>query len=88
MEAPVAVDKVCVYANESGDAELIGTRILRLDPLFCGIYDDDFRLCENSECRQINNQWHFLFGATSQYCVRCTSPVEAVSWGAIKAMFR
>lgn len=87
--APVAVDKVCVYANESGDAELVGTRILRLDPLFCGLYSDDFRLCESSECRQINNQWRFLFGATSQYCGGpCTSPVEAISWGSIKAMFK
>jgi predicted outer membrane repeat protein len=86
--APVAVDKVCVYANENGDDELIGTRILRQDPLFCDIYGDDFRLCENSECRQVNNQWHFLFGATSLYCAWCMSPVEVQSWGAIKAMFR
>jgi len=87
--APVAVDKVCVYGNENGDAELVGTRILRQDPLFCGLYDDDFRLCETSECRQVNNEWHFLFGSTSQYCIGpCGSPVQALSWGAIKAMYR
>lgn len=86
--APVAVDKVCVYGNENGDAELVGTRILRRDPLFCDVYNDDFRLCENSKCRKVNNEWDFLFGATSQYCGECTSPVQAESWGAIKAMFR
>lgn len=86
--APVAVDRVCVYANESGDAELVGTGILRVDPLFCDVYNDDFRLCENSECRQVNNVWNSLYGATSQYCARCASAVEIQSWGAIKAMYR
>jgi predicted outer membrane repeat protein len=85
--APVTVDMVSCYANAGGD-DLIGTRLLYMDPLFCGIDNDDFALCSNSACRQVNNPWHYLFGATARYCGSCTSPVQATSWGSIKGMFR
>jgi hypothetical protein len=90
LGAPVAVDKVFVYANESGDDELVGTRIRNdVDPRFCDLYSDDFRLCSNSWCLAVNlHSWQFNIGATTQQCASCTSPVEVRSWGTIKAMFR
>ena len=85
--APASVNLTCAYGNAGGD-EIIGTNILYEDPLFCNMYADDFRLCSNSVCRAANNEWHFLFGATSFYCGTCEAGVEETSWGSIKAMFR
>lgn len=85
--SPVITDLSLAYGNEGGDA-LFGARVLLDDPLFCDVYDDDYNLCENSPARADNNQWGFLMGSHRQYCDPCTSPVEELSWGAIKAMYR
>jgi len=85
--SPVITDLSLAYGNEGGDG-LFGARVLLDDPLFCDVYDDDYNLCENSPARADNNQWGFLMGSYRQYCDPCSSPVEEVSWGAIKAMYR
>jgi predicted outer membrane repeat protein len=85
--SPVITDLSLAYGNEGGDA-LFGARVLLDDPLFCDVYGDDYNLCQNSPARADNNQWGFLMGSYRQYCDPCTSPVEEVSWGTIKAMFR
>ncbi|MBM3307962.1 MAG: right-handed parallel beta-helix repeat-containing protein [Candidatus Eisenbacteria bacterium] len=90
--APATVDLTFSYGNEGGDA-LPGTRNRFVDPRFCNLYDDDFRLCSNSPCLKINNvgnpPWsYYNIGATTQQCGDCTSPVQGESWGSIKAMFR
>jgi hypothetical protein len=36
----------------------------------------------------VNNPWGVLIGAHGEGCSPCTSPVERVSWGQIKAMYR
>ncbi len=85
--SPVITDLSLAFGNEGGDA-LFGTRVLEEDPLFCDVYDDDYNLCENSPARADNNVWEFLMGSHRQYCDPCVSPVQDVSWGAIKAMYR
>jgi predicted outer membrane repeat protein len=85
--SPVITDLSLAYGNEGGDA-LFGSRVLMDDPLFCDVYSDDYNLCENSPARADNNQWGFLMGSCRQYCPPCSSPVDEVSWGTIKAMFR
>jgi len=61
---------------------------LFVDPLFCGIYDDDLDLCANSPCLPEQNLWGVSVGAREQGCGECSTPVKATSWGAIKALYR
>jgi hypothetical protein len=74
------------YGNEGGDV-LYGEPHLYVDPLFCDAYDDNFNLCVNSPARDFTSN-HYLLGSCRQTCPACTAPVQATSWGAIKAMFR
>lgn len=82
-------DHCVVYGNRAGD-ELCGAvgDILYVDPLFCDVYEKDFSLCANSPCLPENNAWGVPVGAHDAGCGDCESPVHAVSWGAIKAMYR
>jgi predicted outer membrane repeat protein len=85
--SPVITDLSLAYGNEGGNG-LFGARVLVADPLFCDVYNDDYNLCENSPARADNNEWGFLMGSQRRYCSPCSSPVEEISWGAIKAMYR
>jgi hypothetical protein len=78
------------FANVGGDA-LPDSRNLQVDPLFCGVYESDYYLCANSPCLAANHPYGFGLGAhTAPYtvCDACAAPVEEVSWGSIKAMYR
>ncbi|MBD3367612.1 MAG: hypothetical protein GF405_05505 [Candidatus Eisenbacteria bacterium] len=78
----------CVaYGNEGGD-DLWGEDVLVDDPLFCDMGSRNFRLCSNSVCIKSNNPWDFLIGSGYEGCDACTSPVQDVSWGSIKAIYR
>lgn len=97
-QVPIACDGTlptisacCFY--ESGDPDSMCApydpeSLLLEDPLFCGFYDDDYTLCLNSPCLVPNNDWGVQIGSHGWGCDTCGSPVEATSWGAIKAMFR
>jgi len=81
----------CFY--ETGDPDAMcepydPETLLLEDPLFCGFYAGDYTLCLNSPCLVPNNDWGVQIGAHGWGCDACDSPVEATSWGAIKAMFR
>jgi predicted outer membrane repeat protein len=82
-------DHCVVFGNRAGD-ELCGAvgDNLYVDPLFCDVYSKDFTLCTNSPCLPENNIWGEQVGHFGAGCGDCDSPVEAVSWGAIKAMYR
>lgn len=58
------------------------------DPLLCGLDSDDYTLCANSPCLPAGNPWGVTIGASGEGCPDCDSPVEATSWGAIKALYR
>ena len=58
------------------------------DPLFCGMYNDDFTLCANSPCLPDGNDCGVLVGAHGEGCPDCSTPVELRSWGALKAKYR
>ncbi len=61
------------------------------DPLFCDLLGGDYTLCANSPCLPGNHPdgWECgLIGARGGGCGDCTSPVEEVTWGAIKALYR
>jgi len=83
----------CVaYGNTGGDSVPgPGTTNLQVDPLFCDVMNGDYYLCDNSPCLASINPYGFSVGAhVSEWttCDSCPSPVEEVSWGAIKAMYR
>lgn len=80
-------DCVCAFGNEGGDA-LDGTTVMCLsdDPLFCGIFEDDYSLCANSPCRSGGPSG--LIGALDVGCGNCDSAVHHVSWGRLKALYR
>jgi len=88
-EAPVT-SRCIVYGNEYGD-DLLGTvsdTLLR-DPRFCGMLSGDLTLCSNSWALPGNNAWGVQMGAHGDGgCGECDSPVEASSWGRIKALYR
>lgn len=84
------ISSCCFF--ESGTDSLCGGSSAELnlfeDPRFCGLHSSDLTLCENSPCLPSNNDWSVEVGAHGQGCGPCDSPVEATSWGCIKAMFR
>lgn len=59
-----------------------------VDPRLCGVHEDDWTLCSNSDCLPDNNDANLLVGRYGQGCGECTTPVSAVSWGVLKAMYR
>jgi predicted outer membrane repeat protein len=83
------VSRCCVFGNASGDSlcGVLGDNAYG-DPLFCDAAGGDFSLCSNSTCLPPSNQWGELVGALGEGCGPCSSVVEEMSWGAIKAMFR
>ncbi len=58
------------------------------DPYLCNIYNDDLEVCGNSPCLPGGNPWGLSIGALSQGCGECITPVQKMSWGAIKALYR
>lgn len=81
-----------VYGNAGGDTLCGGNvhDIEYVDPLFCDMANWDLTLCSNSPCLPgaPENPWDELVGAYESGCGECDSPVEAGSWGSIKAMYR
>ncbi|MBD3348789.1 MAG: hypothetical protein GF400_06295 [Candidatus Eisenbacteria bacterium] len=83
-----------VWGNPSGDwvGPIAGQETsngnLCEDPLFCDPEGGDYMLCADSPCLPDNNDCGMLIGPYVQGCPPCGSPVEASSWGAIKARFR
>jgi predicted outer membrane repeat protein len=57
------------------------------DPCFCGFMSGDYWLCEDSPCRA-GATWPTQVGAYPAGCDPCGSPVEPVTWGTLKALFR
>jgi hypothetical protein len=85
------VSRCVVFGNEMGDG-LCGTHSdnLFVDPLFCDMSANDFSLCGNSPCLPDDpgNPWGELVGAHGSGCGDCDSPVECLSWGMVKTLFR
>jgi len=81
-----------LYGNEGGDwvgciADQYGVDgNFSEDPLFCDAPNGDFTLASNSPCLPDSNDCGELIGAHGEGCEE--SPVEAASWGSIKAMYR
>jgi hypothetical protein len=82
----------CVVFGDATADTLCGTSsgVLKLDPRFCAMHDDDYSLCSNSPCLPSSpaNPWGVLIGAVGQGCSDCDSPVAPSSWGRIKALYR
>jgi predicted outer membrane repeat protein len=84
-----------VYGNAGGDwvgciaGQETGNNNIATDPLLCGILTGDYTLCQDSPCLPENNGAGVLVGVYGQGCdPPCAAPVEARSWGSIKAMYR
>jgi hypothetical protein len=78
----------CVFGNVGGDV-MCGNTFSNIfeDPTFCDLGGRDLTLSEDSPCLPSNNAWGELIGAHEQGCEGPT-PVDDISWGAIKAMYR
>lgn len=92
-ESTVTLADCCVYGNADGDwvGAIAGQGSANDnksdDPLFCDVFGDDCTLCSNSPCLPGNNEG-MQIGAFLDGCGNCDAPVEEVSWGAIKALYR
>jgi hypothetical protein len=87
----VSATECVIYGNAGGDSLLVGGRDnLYVDPLLCDVDGGDLSLCSNSVCLpgSPENPWGVLVGALEQGCGECTTPVEEMSWGRIRALFR
>jgi len=73
------------FGNPSGDYEGMppGSTNLSVDPLFCAMANQDFRLSADSQCLATNNSCNVLIGAFPQGCGSVV--VEPSTWGRIKA---
>lgn len=86
-----AFDCSNVYGNAGGDwvgciAGQAGiSNNMNLDPLFCDLPGGDFTIDASSPCAAAQSPVCGLIGALD---VGCDSPVEAMSWGAIKSLYR
>lgn len=80
-----------VYGNACGDT-LEGnyepSRIIWDDPLFCDMDADDYSLCANSPCLPSVSGWTERVGAYDAGCDNCSSAVQELTWGRIKALYR
>jgi hypothetical protein len=78
----------CVFGNAGGDV-MCGNTFSNLleDPRFCDLLNGDVTLHEESPCLPASNPWGEQIGAHGQGC-EGPVPVEAISWGAVKAMYR
>jgi predicted outer membrane repeat protein len=85
----VTTSRCIVYGNEWSD-DLVGTYfdILYEDPRFCDVLAGDVTLCSNSSALPGNNVWTVQMGAEGEGCGDCDTPVEDVSWGVLKALWR
>ncbi len=77
----------CVFGNAAGDS-LVGTHSSCSfdDPLFCDVFTGDLHLCANSPVAP-GNPWG-LVGAYDVGCPDCVAPVQMLSRGSLKALFR
>ena len=72
----------CIAGQESSGGNL------NVNPFFCGLTWYDLYLCADSQCLAAFNDCGLLIGAWPDGCGACATPVEQLSWGAIKAMYR
>jgi len=86
-------DQNCLFGNAGGDS-LVSRSPTRSnifeDPLICNLVGGDYTLCENSPCLAENEPVGITMGAYADApgCGPCSTPVDATSWGALKALFR
>jgi hypothetical protein len=81
----------CVVFGNAGGDSLAGYHSdnLFVDPLFCGLGEGDLTLCANSPALHDANPWGVQVGAHGMGCGDCAhSPVEPVTWSAVKALYR
>lgn len=86
----VSTTTCIVFGNAAGDS-LAGYHSdnLFVDPLFCGLGGGDLTLCANSPALPDANPWGVQVGAHGMGCGECAhSPVEPLSWGVMKALYR
>jgi hypothetical protein len=83
------ISRCIVYGNYHGD-DLVGTvsDTLHRDPRFCAMLSGDLTLCSNSWALPANNVWTVQMGAYGDGgCGDCDVPVEATTWGRVKALY-
>jgi len=80
-----------VYGNIDGDYDsVVGDQTgsnfnFSLDPELCGIEIGDYRLFDTSPCLAASSPCGVLVGV---FGVGCDDPVEAMSWGRLKGLYR
>jgi len=62
--------------------------LIGVDPRFCDVTTDYYFLCANSPALRGNNEFGKDIGMYLSNCGNCNSPVEQISWGALKALYR
>ena len=72
------------YDAEVGDQTGIDYNFSE-DPQLCDINNADYRLFDTSPCLASGSPCGFLVG---RYDQGCDSPVEDVSWGVLKGLYR
>jgi len=83
------VSMCCIHGNDVAGS-VAYTSVIDIDPLICDMEGGDARLCSNSPCLggSPDNPWGVHIGALDEGCGDCGSPVETMSWGAIKGLYR
>jgi hypothetical protein len=84
----VTTDCNVYWQNVGGNLEglSMGPTDREVDPLFCDVPNEDFRLMKGSPCLPPGSKGCGLIGAFGQGCDLIS--VESRSWGAIKSAYR
>ncbi len=84
------IDHCMVYGNEGGDTlpPYAGDNLFE-DPYFCDVYAYSGGVCAASSALSGVNAWSEEVGYVYDDCdAPCVAPVEASTWGSIKALYR
>jgi len=90
-DSPGPIISHCCFYESGADSLCAGASPefnLFEDPLLCGLAESNYTLCANSPCLPDGNDWGVQIGAYGEGCPPCNSPVESVTWGVIKALYR
>jgi len=89
MISSIDVSRCVFFENTEVGFDWTSDSTLEVDANVCDRGQDaSYEFCSDSVCLPSGNEWGVQVGALGVGCGPCNTPVETMSWGAIKALYR